>query len=307
MTRTLATFSVLLMLVMPAPASGQCSDGTYMGACYGPYTEEGCCEGVLRYWCEGPNLCRLSCNSEPYCGWNSGQGQYTCATGGGTAPGNSPPMDCNDRDGDGYSYPTDCDDDDASVHPGAVEDCDGVDDDCDGHVDNGFDDDQDGWSSCMGDCDNDNANIHPGATETPYDGIDQDCDGSDLDDVDNDGYVGGGGGDDCNDNDPDINPGVDERCTDNIDNDCDGFIDTTDPDCSGDDDTLDDDDSACGELPCDDDTAADDDTDLGLTVEEPFGFGCTCRAVSGRTTIGCLVLLLGIGWHLRLRRNNKQL
>ena len=293
MNRTPTIFA-LLVLLAPGAAWGQCSEGTYLGACYGPYTPEGCCEGVLRYWCEGNDLCRLSCNSDPSCGWNSGEGRYNCGTAGATAPGNSPPMDCNDRDGDGYTYPTDCDDDDPSVHPGAVEDCNGVDDDCDGHVDNGYDDDQDGWSSCMGDCDNDNNNIYPGAPETPYDGIDQDCDGADLDDVDGDGYAGGGGGaPDCNDNDPDINPGVEERCTDNIDNDCDGFIDTTDPDCSEGDD--DDDDSA----DADDATEEDDDTSPGLAVEEPFGFGCTCRTLPGRGPALGLVLLLLVLWRRR--------
>jgi len=42
-----------------------------------------------------------------------------------------------DLDGDGWSVPDDCDDGDASVHPGADEVCDGVDNNCDGTIDEG--------------------------------------------------------------------------------------------------------------------------------------------------------------------------
>ena len=40
-----------------------------------------------------------------------------------------------DGDGDGFLPPEDCDDDDPEVHPGAEEVCNGLDDDCDGDVD----------------------------------------------------------------------------------------------------------------------------------------------------------------------------
>ncbi len=40
-----------------------------------------------------------------------------------------------DGDGDGFSPPDDCDDGDASVFPGATELCNGVDDNCDGMID----------------------------------------------------------------------------------------------------------------------------------------------------------------------------
>ena len=47
-------------------------------------------------------------------------------------PGNPPAKDV---DGDGWEAPSDCDDADASVHPGANEQCNGLDDNCNGVVD----------------------------------------------------------------------------------------------------------------------------------------------------------------------------
>lgn len=99
--------------------------------------------------------------------------------------------ECVDNDGDGYidgvcakdTVKFDCNDSDAAVHPGASEVCDAVDNDCDGKVDNGFDEDDDGVSTCAipKDCNDNSDKIYPGATENE-DNLDNDCNGK-IDDA----------------------------------------------------------------------------------------------------------------------------
>jgi len=111
--------------------------------------------------------------------------------------------------------------------------CDGIDNDCDGDIDEGFDADGDGWTTCGGDCDDNDAAVNPDATEV-CNGIDDDCDGLlsplELDD-DGDGMAECDG--DCDDTDDTIYDGAPELC-DGIDNDCDGVVPGDELDDDGD-------------------------------------------------------------------------
>jgi len=118
--------------------------------------------------------------------------------------------DLEDDDGDGYADMAcggdDCDDRRADVHPEAREICDGLDNDCDGSVDEDeamamwfLDLDRDGYGdesrpaieSCEpqpsrvtrgGDCDDTNGVVHPGVTDGCND-VDDDCNGAVDEDV----------------------------------------------------------------------------------------------------------------------------
>ena len=150
---------------------------------------------------------------------------------------------------------TDCDDTSVARRPDQVEVCDGLDNNCNGVIDEEMNDvswyadtDGDGYGAAGGDtviscspvaghslvssdCDDTSAARHPAALET-CDGTDQDCNGL-LDgpgeDDDRDGYADlTCGGDDCDDTDVAVHPGAPEIC-DRRDSDCSagGGVDTT--------------------------------------------------------------------------------
>jgi MYXO-CTERM domain-containing protein len=154
--------------------------------------------------------------------------QYSCNTASVTAnlavrfePPSGPT--CIDDDLDTFCDDVDCDDLDSGVYPGAPETCDGADEDCDGLIDEGFDADGDGVTSCGGDCNDNNPGVGPNATET-CNGADEDCDGL-IDegfDADGDGVTSCGG--DCDDSNPGVGPNATETCN-GADEDCDGLVD----------------------------------------------------------------------------------
>ena len=106
-----------------------------------------------------------------------------------------------DADRDGHPADVDCDDRAVDVHPGAGDaTCDGIDDDCDGRVDEDAgvgrvwyaDSDGDGFGDFQGyqvgcvqppdfvedfrDCDDSDGAVHPGVLDDACDGVDDDCD-----------------------------------------------------------------------------------------------------------------------------------
>ena len=222
----------------------------------------------------------------------------------------SPDDDCNAA---GESHVEgDCDDGDDSVHPGAAEVCDGLDDDCDGVLPvEELDGDSDGWMPCAGDCDDDDPDRYPDRDED-CNGIDDDCDDvvpEEEVDADSDGFWAC---EECDDGDEAVFPGADERCN-GIDDDCDGAVpdDETDADadgfrvCDGDcDDGVADVNPGIDEsLHCDDEVDNDCDSSETADQDDPdcladvVAGGCDCGvAPDPRSEAGLLVLvpLLGL-------------
>ena len=141
---------------------------------------------------------------------------------------------CIDQDGDGVCAADDCDDSNDRLGISEPERCgDGVDNNCDGSVDEGCEtcEDSDGDGYCLGelDCDDRDASTHTNAAERCGDGVDNNCNGvidEDCDgciDADGDGFCGNI--DDCADDQFGVNPNASEICGDGLDNNCDGVID----------------------------------------------------------------------------------
>ncbi len=152
-----------------------------------------------------------------------------------------------DVDGDGFTGAEDCNDEDGTIHEGAAELCDGLDNDCDGEVDDGAADatvwyadaDNDGsgdpaqpvtacdaptgFVAVAGDCNDADAAYHPDAVEDDCtDPADYNCDGSSgFADDDGDGAPAC---EDCDDADGARHPGAVEVCN-GEDDDCNSVVD----------------------------------------------------------------------------------
>ena len=160
-----------------------------------------------------------------------------------------PALNPADTDGDGFDAcwgtdgvpgtgDEDCDDDEQTTFPGAIEVCDGVDNDCDGVADNGLptldwypDLDQDGWGDSSAApiiaCDGAQP-MGQVLDNTDCDDLEQSLNHDDADGDSQDTCAG-----DCDDADATVSLGATEVC-DGLDNDCDGYLGADEGDADGD-------------------------------------------------------------------------
>ena len=184
-------------------------------------------------------------------------------------------VDCNDDDGDGYSECTgDCNDANAAIHPGAPEICNGLDDNCNGQIDEGSDLDGDG----VGICDNCPDVYNPDQRDTDADGVGDACDNCvsvpNRDQADADGDKVGDVCDNCR---AVANPDQADRDSDGVGDACDNCLTVFNPDqadCDGD--GIGD---VCETAGCGDIQAV---VDIFISFSSPAGKGS--GAVTWRTT-----------------------
>lgn len=166
--------------ITPATAPGkvfEISGVTATSLCITDFTagganvlEGGQCKAIDRVLADGNRECRfrISTGSSPQTlfrcdkSYGNNDGVNTAAdvtyTATLIAPGtwrvtglrNSILIEFDDADGDGFAPPQDCNDNNAAIHPDALEVCDGVDNDCNGGVDD-VDGDVDGVNDCRDD------------------------------------------------------------------------------------------------------------------------------------------------------------
>ena len=261
---------MLLLLAGPSSAFAQCTDNDGDG--YGNPGDPDCAGGPEED-CDDDNAAAYPGATEACDGFDTdcdgsalptevdvdGDGWLACLD----CDDDDATLNLDDADADGYdTCHDDCDDADAAVYPGAVEACDGVDNDCNEETDETADADGDGVALCDGDqpadCDDTDATVYPGALEL-CDGIDNDCDPATDEEIDGDGDGETTCDGDCDDTSDAVNTlaaelcnGFDDNCEGSVDEgfdaDADGYVDGSDAGCE--------DAYAVEDLDCDDGDAA---------------------------------------------------
>ncbi len=134
----------------PPPNETPCEDGDLCTT--GEAWHNGVCNGGSPVSCDDGNACLVDVTCNPStgcsatklnCDDNNPCTLDTCDVAAGCVNTVDPACGGVDADGDGYAPiadgGTDCDDNNGDVHPGAVELCNGIDDNCDSATDEGFD------------------------------------------------------------------------------------------------------------------------------------------------------------------------